>query len=164
MSPHRMFGAAFAVLVAATAAHAQEDDLPKFAGAWTVTAAKLGEDDATELVGATFVFDATTAKFTQKGEDGQPVTDTHPFKADPKTKRLVLYQAPTPEDPKPDPKNGMQRGIYTFKETTLYLCLTAPDATDFPAKFVAKNEETDYLLLRLERPKTAAVPSAPAPK
>lgn len=162
MSPHRMFGAAFAVLVAATAAHAQENDLPKFAGAWTVTAAKLGEDDATELVGARFDFDATTAKFTQKGEDGQPVTDMHPFKADSKSKRLVLYQAPAADEAKPDPKAGMQRGIYSFKDATLYLCLTAPDATEFPTKFVAKNEETEYLLLRLERPKTAAVPTAPA--
>ncbi|HEX6986642.1 MAG TPA: TIGR03067 domain-containing protein [Planctomycetaceae bacterium] len=166
MSLHRAMGPALAVLALAAAAQAQENDLPKFAGVWTVTAAELGGEKAAELIGATFDFDATTAKFTQKGEDGQPVTDAHPFKLDMKTKRLVLYQAPNPEDPKADPKAGMQRGIYKFNGTSLFLCLTAPDATEFPTKFESGSTEEGkqaFLMLKLERPKTAAAPAARTP-
>ena len=160
MFRYRTFGAAFAVLAVAAVAPAQDDEMQKFAGPWSVTAAKLGEMDASELVGAAFLFEGNVAKFTQAGEDGKPVTDVHPIKTDPKSNRIVLYQQPNPEDPKADPTAGMQRGIYAFKESPegslLYLCLTAPDAKDFPTKFVAKDEKADYLLLRLERPTKSA--------
>jgi hypothetical protein len=104
-------------------------------------------------VGATFTFDEKTAKFTQKGEDGEPVTDVHPFKCDVKTKRLVLYQMPDPMDPMADPKSGMQKGIYKFGTTALFLCLTAPDAAEFPTEFTSKPE---FLMLRLEKAKAPA--------
>ena len=162
MFPRTMLGAAFAVVALSAAAQAQEapaNDLPKFAGTWFVTAAERAGEPAKELVGASFTFDATTAKFTQKDDEGNPVTDSHPFKIDVKTKRMVLYQAPNPEQPNPDPKAGMQRGIYKFGTTALFLCLTAPDATEFPSEFTSKPE---FLMLRLERPKTAAAPAAGA--
>ncbi|MBA3314837.1 MAG: TIGR03067 domain-containing protein [Planctomycetaceae bacterium] len=174
MFPHRAWGPAFAVLVLSAAAQAQqaapatvENDLPKFAGLWSVTAAELGGEAAPELVGATFSFDSSTAKFTQIGEDGKPITDVHPFKADVKTKRLVLYQQPDPMDPMRDPKAGMQKGIYKFGATALFLCLTAPDAPEFPTEFTSKPE---FLMLRLEKAKpgtparTAAAPQAPVKK
>lgn len=153
----RTFGVAFAVLALAAVAPAQENDLAKFAGPWSVTAARLGDTTADKLVGAAFLFEGNIAKFTQAGEDGKPVTDVHPIKMDADSNRIVLYQQPDPKDPKADPKAGMQRGIYAFKEkeAVLYLCLTAPDAPAFPKKFVSKEGETVYLLLRLERPKTA---------
>ena len=162
MSRYRTFGAAFAVLAVAAVAPAQDDALQKFAGPWAVTAAKLGEENAEELVGAAFLFEGNVAKFTQAGDDGKPVTDVHPIKTDPQSNRIVLYQQPNPDDPKADPTAGMQRGIYAFKDATLYLCLTAPDAKEFPTKFVAKDEKADYLLLRLERPKTASAAGATA--
>jgi len=172
MFSHRAWGPALAVLVLSAAAQAQqkppaavENDLPKFAGLWTVTAAELGGETAPDLVGATFTFDEKTAKFTQKGEDGQPMTDVHPFKCDVKTKRLVLYQQTDPMDPMADPKAGMQKGIYKFGTTALFLCLTAPDAADFPTEFSSKPE---FLMLRLEKGKTApgrtASATAPAKK
>ena len=159
MSPRTTFGAAFAVLALTAATHAQENDLPKFSGNWSVTAAELAGEPAPELVGAMFAFDGSSAKFTQNGPDGKPITDTHPFKIDVKTKRLVLYQAPNPEEPEADPKAGMQRGIYKFGTSALYLCLTAPDATEFPTEFSSKPE---FLMLKLERSKVAAgaAPSA----
>ena len=164
MLPHRAMGPALAVLALAAAAQAQENDLPKFAGIWTVTAAELGSEKVPDLLGATFDFNATTAKFTQKGEDGQPVTDAHPFKLDMKTKRMVLYQQPKPEDPMADPKAGMQKGIYKFSGTSLFLCLTAPDAKEFPTQFTsgsAEENQPQFLMLKLERPKTAARPAGP---
>ena len=164
MSLHRAMGPALAVLALAAAAQAQDNDLPKFAGLWTVTAAELGGEKTPELVGATFDFGATTTKFTQKGEDGMPVTDEHPFKLDVKTKRMVLYQQPKADDPMADPKAGMQRGIYKFNATSLFLCLTAPDAKEFPTQFTsgaAEEGQPQYLMLKLERPKTAAKPAGP---
>lgn len=163
MFRHRTFGAAFAVLAIAAVAPAQ-DNAQSFEGPWSVTAAKLGEDDAPELVGSGFLFEGEVAKFTQAGEDGKPVTDVHPMKTDPKSNRIVLYQQPNPEDPMADPKAGMQRGIYAFKDATLYLCLTAPDASEFPTKFVAKDEKGDYLLLRLERPRQASAAGGTVPR
>ncbi len=168
MPAFRTVGPALAILIlSATAAQAQ-DDLPKFAGTWTVSAAELGGEKAEELIGATFEFSKDTAKFTQKTAEGSVETDAHPFKVDTKSKRVVLYQAPDPMTPAADAKAGMQRGIYNFKDaSTIFLCLTEPDAAAFPAKFLSKSEEHDYLLLKLERAKpgqTAAVPKAPAPR
>ena len=80
------------------------------------------------------------------------MTDVHPYKCDVKTKRIVLYQQPDPMDPMADPKTGMQKGIYKFGTTALFLCLTAPDAADFPTQFSSKPE---FLMLRLEKAKTA---------
>lgn len=162
MPAYRTFGPALAILALATAAQAQ-DDLPKFAGMWTVTAAELGGEKAAELVGATFEFSKDSAKFSQKNEEGKIETDTHPFKVDAKSKRVVLYQATDPMNPPEDPKAGMQRGIYNFKDAgVMYLCLTEPDATAFPAKFISHTDEADFLLLKLERAKTAATPKPPA--
>jgi uncharacterized protein (TIGR03067 family) len=166
MLPHRAMVPALAVLALATAAQAQQNDLPKFAGVWTVTAAELGgeKDDGTlGLKDATFEFGPTTAKFTQKGEDGAPVTDEHPFKVDTKSSRIVLYQQPTAEEPMADPKTGMQKGIYKFSGTSLFLCLTRPDAPQFPTEFSSGSTEEgkdQYLMLKLERAKTAARPPA----
>ena len=39
-----------------------------------------------------------------------------------------------------------------------------PDAAAFPAKFVSKTDDADFLLLKLERTKTAAAPKAGATK
>lgn len=177
MSLHRAMVPALAVLALAAAAQAQENDLPKFAGVWTVTAAELGGEKPAELLGATFDFGPTTAKFTQTDEAGTPVTDEHPFKIDAKTKRLVLYQQPpmatgkilpdeTEAPPAPaDPTAGMQRGIYRFSGTSLFLCLSAPDAKEFPKEFTSGSIEEgkeQFLMLKLERPKTAARPAAGA--
>jgi len=165
MSAYRAFGPALAILVSCVAGQAQENDLPKFAGSWTVTAAELGGEKAPELVGATFEFTKDTAKFTQKTEEGGVETDAHPFQVDTKSKRIILRQAADPMNPAADPKAGMQKGIYNFKDTgTIFLCLTEPDAAGFPAKFISKTDEADYLLLKLERPKTAAAPKARATK
>lgn len=163
MSVYRTFGPALAILALSAAAQAQENDLPKFAGTWTVTAAELGGEKAAELVGATFEFSKDTAKFSQKNAEGAIETDSHPFKVDAKSKRVVLYQAVDPMNPPADPKAGMQRGIYNFKDSSvLFLCLTEPDAAAFPTKFASHTDEADFLMLKLERAKTAAVPKAPA--
>jgi uncharacterized protein (TIGR03067 family) len=164
MSAYRTFGPALAILALSAAAQAQENDLPKFAGTWTVTAAELGGAKAAELVGATFEFSKDTAKFSQKNAEGAIETDAHPFQVDAKSKRIILRQAMDPMNPPEDPKAGMQRGIYNFKDSgVMFLCLTEPDATAFPAKFVSHTDEADFLLLKLERAKTAAVtPRAPA--
>lgn len=172
MSAHRAIGPALAILAFSVAAQAQDNDLPKFAGTWTVTAAELGGEKATELVGATFEFGKDAAKFTQKQEDGSTETDTHPFKVDTKSKRVILYQTPDPKDPMADAKAGMQRGIYNFKDaSTIFLCLTEPDAPAFPEKFISKTDTSDFLLLKLEKgikkiavEKTAAVPPVPGAK
>lgn len=190
MLPHRAMGPALAVLALAAAAQAQENDLSKFAGVWTVTAAELGgqKDDGTlGLKDATFEFGPQIAKFTQKGEGGQPITDQHPFKVDPKTSRIVLYQDPetiaaaaaaaaeagaegakTPPAPA-DPKTGMQRGIYKFSSTgtSLFLCLTKPDAPQFPTEFTSGSSEEgkeQFLMLKLDRTSTAGRPAAGARK
>lgn len=164
----RTIGPALAILVLSAVAPAQDNDLPKFAGKWTVTAAELGGEKAGELIGATFEFSKDTAQFTQKAEDGTVETDAHPFKVDTKSKRVVLYQAPDPMNPSADPKAGMQRGIYQFaKSGALVLCLTEPDAAAFPAKFESKTDEADFLMLKLEKAKadqTAAKPKAAAPR
>ena len=129
-------------------------DVQKFAGPWTVTAAELAGEPATELVGSVFEFKGEMARFIQKTEAGEPVADDHPFKLDEKTHRMLVYQ----EAGKPE---GMQRGIYRFGNAALYLCLTAPDATEFPTEFTSKPE---LLMLKLERstggPKAAAAPAA----
>ena len=157
MTAFRTFGPALAILVASAAASAQEDDLPKFAGTWTVTAAELGgeKDDGTlGLVGASFEFTKDAAKFSQKNAEGVVETDAHPFKVQTKSKRVVLYQMPDPMNPMADMKAGMQRGIYNFKDANVvFLCLTEPDAAEFPEKFVSKTDAADFLLLKLERAK-----------
>ncbi|MGC1276232.1 MAG: hypothetical protein WBC44_21215 [Planctomycetaceae bacterium] len=179
MLPHRAMGPALAVLALAAAAQAQENDLSKFVGVWTVTAAELGgqKDDGTlGLKDATFEFGPQIAKFTQKGEDGKPVTDEHPFKVDVKSNRIVLYQHPPAAEPNPDdgadappapadPKVGMQRGIYKFSGTSLFLCLTKPDAAQFPTEFTSGSSEEgkeQFLMLKLERTATAGRPAAGA--
>jgi uncharacterized protein (TIGR03067 family) len=164
---YRAMGPAAAVLVLAAAAQAQQNDVAKFAGAWTVTAAELGgqkDDGSLGLKDATFEFGPQVAKFTQKGEDGKPVTDEHPFKVDSKSSRIVLYQAPSADEPMADPKAGMQKGIYRFNGTSLFLCLTKPDAAEFPTEFKSGSSEEgkeQYLMLKLDRPATAGAGAAP---
>lgn len=161
MMLHRAMGPALAVLVLTASAQAQENDLPKFAGAWTVTAAELGgqkDDGSLGLKGASFEFGSKVARFTQTNEEGEPITDEHPFKIDPRSNRIVLYQQPDPNDPMADPKVGMQRGIYQFSGTSLFLCLTRPDAPEFPTEFKSgsgEEGEEQFLMLKLDRAATA---------
>ena len=64
-----------------------------------------------------------------------------------------------------DPKAGMQKGIYKFSGTSLFLCLTRPDAAQFPTEFNSGSVEEgkeQFLMLKLERAQTAARPSAGA--
>ena len=123
-------------------------DLAKFAGVWAVTAAELGGEKADELVGATFTFTSDTATFTQKTPDGMAEADNHPFKIDPTTRRVLIYQ-------QADSKEGLQKGLYQFGQTpgTMFLCLTPPDAAEFPKEFKSKTDTSDFLMLKLERKK-----------
>ncbi len=148
MTPALFSQAAFAQAPAAAAPATPSADLAKFAGVWAVTAAELGGEKADELVGATFTFTSETATFAQKTPDGMTEADNHPFKVDPTTRRILIYQ-------QADSKEGLQKGLYQFSQApgTLFLCLTPPDSTEFPKEFKSKTDTSDFLMLKLERPK-----------